>query len=257
MSILSGVSTSIPIYSGSGQVVPFPSVQGGSIGVGSQNGASAVTLSQSTGLGLSAFVGIFVDILAVVVMLSLVGVLVIVVVANRADPDPRGRRPQSVYCFVVSFVTLAIAVIGSAVVVTGVDVLVGNHSNAVSNAAARAILVGGLATVVSLVLLITHLRRGLDLARTDAITGPVPACRPELRRLSGLRVRLVVSCPVRILGVPRLRPRRTRAVRVLWRPVRRGSCSCRRRLPLAGGRRYLGNASKAGDSGAGSHRRRA
>ena len=172
MSILSGVSTSIPIYSGSGQVVPLPSVQGGSIGVGSQNGASAVTLSQSTGLGLSTFVGIFVDILAVVVMLSLVGVLVIVVVANRADPDPRGRRPQSVYCFVVSFVTLAVAVIGSAVVVTGVDVLVGNHSNTISNAAARAILVGGLATVVSLVLLVTHLRRGLDLARTDPSPGP-------------------------------------------------------------------------------------
>jgi hypothetical protein len=172
MSILSGVPTSIPVYSGSGKLVPLPIVLGGSTGVGSQNGASAVTVSQSAGLGISAFAGIFLDILAVMIVFSLIGVFVIVVVANRADPDPRGRRPQSVYYFVVSFVTLAIAVIGSAVVVTGVDVLVGNHSNAVSNAAARLILVGGLATVVSLVLLITHLRRGLDLARTDASPGP-------------------------------------------------------------------------------------
>jgi hypothetical protein len=169
MSILTGVATTIPTYTGSGTL---PSAPGGSIGIGSQNGGSSVTLSQSTGLGIASFAGILLDFLAIMIILSLVGVLVIVVVSNRADPDPRGRRPQSVYYFAVSFVTLAVSVISSAVVVTGVDVLIGNHSNAVSNAAARVILVGGLTTIVSLVLLLTHLRRGLDLARTDPSSGP-------------------------------------------------------------------------------------
>jgi len=169
---LSGVSTTLPVFPGSGKLVPLPITEGGSIGAGSQNGASTVTLSQGAGLGIASIAGILVDILAVMIVFSLIGVFVIVVIANRADPDPRGRRPQPVYLFVVSFVTLAIAVIGSAVVVAGVDVLVGNHSNAVSNAAARAILVGGLATVVSLILLLAHLRRGLELARTDPSPGP-------------------------------------------------------------------------------------
>ena len=219
MSILSGVPTSIPVYSGSGKLVPLPIVLGGSTGVGSQNGASAVTVSQSAGLGISAFAGIFLDILAVMIVFSLIGVFVIVVVANRADPDPRGRRPQSVYYFVVSFVTLAIAVIGSAVVVTGVDVLVGNHSNAVSNA--RAADPRGW---------VGHRRQPGPPDHTFAsrprpgsyrcITGPLQACRPELRGLSGLRVRLVLSRSVRILGVLGLRPSCARAIRVPWRPVR-------------------------------------
>jgi hypothetical protein len=68
----------------------------------------------------------------------------------------------------VSFVTLATTVLGSAVVVSGVVVLVGNHSSSVSNAAARTILFGGLVTLISAFLLALHLRRGLALARADS-----------------------------------------------------------------------------------------
>jgi hypothetical protein len=166
MSIASVVPTTIPNFTSGGTLVP--SVQGGSSGVTYQSGGSSGLLSQSPGVSLSTFLGIFVDLFAVLAVLSLVGTFVIIVVANRADPDPSGRRPQSVLYFAVSFVTLVTTVLGSAVLVSGVVVLVGNHSNSVSNSAARAILFGGLITLISAFLLNVHLRRGLALARADS-----------------------------------------------------------------------------------------
>ncbi len=147
-----------------------PVTQGGTPGITYQGGGSTGLLTQSQGLSLSTFLGIFVDLFAVLAVLSVVGIFVIIVVANRADPDPSGRRPQSVFYFAVSFVTLATTVLGSAVVVAGVVVLVGNHSHSVSNPAARAILFGGLITIISAVLLTLHLRRGLSLSTPTADT---------------------------------------------------------------------------------------
>ena len=165
MSIAGVVPTTIPSYAGSGTLVP--SIQGGSSVVPFQSGGSNVFVSPSPGLSLSTLAGIFLELFAVLVVLSLVGIFVIVVVANRADPDPSGRRPQSVYYFAVSFVALATTILGSAVVVAGVVVLVGNHSNSVMNASARAIVFGALVTLISIFLLVLHLRRGLALARAD------------------------------------------------------------------------------------------
>jgi hypothetical protein len=167
MSIASAVPTTIPNFT------PLPITQGGTAGITYQGAGSSSLLTQSPGLSLSTFFGIFVDLFAVLAVLSVVGIFVIIVVANRADPDPSGRRPQSVFYFAVSFVTLATTVLGSAVVVAGVVVLVGNHSHSVSNPAARAILFGGLVTIISVFLLTLHLRRGLALARADrAAQGP-------------------------------------------------------------------------------------
>jgi hypothetical protein len=171
MSIASIVPTTIPDYTSNGSLVP--SIQGGSSGTTPLSGGSSGLLSQAPGISLSTFLGIFVDLFVVLAVLSMVGILVIIVVANRADPDPSGRRPQSVFYFAASFVTLATTTLGSAVVISGVVVLVGNHSNSVSNSAARAILFGGLVTLVSAFLLTVHLRRGLSLARHDsAAQGP-------------------------------------------------------------------------------------
>jgi len=113
---------------------------------------------------------------AVLILVALVGVFVIIVVANRADPDPSGRRPQSVYLFAVSFVTIATSIIGSAVVVAALIQLVGSHSGDITNPVARAAVLGGLTMLVSLTLLVTHLRRGLTLARVDA-DSPRPSRR--------------------------------------------------------------------------------
>src|ERR1700734_673899 len=100
MGSLSGIPTTIPSFlPGSGSVAtPFTQVHGGPISVGTPSGGS-VSSSLSAGLSLATLIGFFLDLLLVLFVLSLIGVLVIIVVANRADPDPSGRRPQAVYYF--------------------------------------------------------------------------------------------------------------------------------------------------------------
>jgi hypothetical protein len=135
-------------------------------------GGSSVSVSGG-GFGLLPLAGALIEVLAVLILLALVGVFVIIVVANRAEPDPSGRRPQSVYCFAISFITLSTSIIGSAVVVSGVVRLAGNHSGSITNSVARTIVIGGLITLISLALLIIHLRRGLVLARAEeAVPSP-------------------------------------------------------------------------------------
>ena len=51
-------------------------------------------------------------------------VLIIVVVANRAEPDPRGLRPHSVYLFGMSFVTLQLTYAGLILIATSVFSLI-------------------------------------------------------------------------------------------------------------------------------------
>jgi hypothetical protein len=125
------------------------------------------------GLGLSSLLGALLEVLGVLIFVAVVGVFIIIVVANRADPDPSGRRPQSVYYFAVSFITLATSMVGSLVVVIGIVQLMGHHSGSITNSVARTVVIGGLITVVSLFLLVTHLRRGLMIARAeDALPSP-------------------------------------------------------------------------------------
>ena len=119
-------------------------------------------------LGLSTVIGALVEIVAIVGMAALVGILIIAVVANRADPDPTGRRPQSVYFFVVSFITITTAIAGSSLIVAALLWLTVHHSPSASHEIDRLLLISILITFVSLLLLTIHLRRGLILARADA-----------------------------------------------------------------------------------------
>jgi len=122
----------------------------------------------SGGAGLSSILGVFFDVLAIVAVFAVVGILVIVVVSNRAEPDPSGRRPQSVYFFAVSFVALVTSVIGSTVVVASAVQLIGHHPSSLNNEIARTVLLGGLITAVSVFLLINHLARGVALAQSGS-----------------------------------------------------------------------------------------
>ena len=158
--LLSTVPTTIPFGSG----VTIPAYPGGSGGI--QGGGSSVSVP-SVGLGVSSVLGVLVDVLAVVAVLAIVGVFVIVVVANRADPDPSGRRPQTVYFFAVSFVTIVAVIIASTVVVSAPVRLIGSHGSPIADSIARTVVLGGLITLVSMFLLVTHLRRGLVLALAD------------------------------------------------------------------------------------------
>jgi len=136
---------------------------------------STVPLSvgqSSTSLGsVVSIIGIVVELLGLFFFMAIIGLVIIIVVANRADPDPSGRRPQSVYYFAVSFVTLVTSIVGSIVVFVSLIQLIGHHSPGVGNATARSVVLGGLITIASVILLRTHLRRGVDLVGGE-VTNP-------------------------------------------------------------------------------------
>jgi hypothetical protein len=159
-SILSAVSSAVPLTTG-GFNVPG----GGPVTTCCQSGGPSLNVGPGGGFGLAPLAGVLIGVLSIVVVLAIVGVFVIIVVANRADPDPTGRRPQSVYYFAVSFVTLLTSVVGSAIVVSSLVRLIGHSGSSIGDSVARIAVVGGLITLVSLFLLIVHLRRGLELAR--------------------------------------------------------------------------------------------
>jgi hypothetical protein len=100
-------------------------------------------------------------------MAALVGIIIIAVVANRADPDPAGRRPQSVYFFVVSFVTITTGIFGSALFVAALLWLTAHHSSSAGHSIARLMLVSALIFAISLWFFVSHLRHGLSLARAE------------------------------------------------------------------------------------------
>jgi hypothetical protein len=142
-------------YPSSGAYVPTPP----------QNSGSG---SFSSAFGLASLARTLVQVLIVMIMVALIGVIVIAVVASRSEPDPSGRRPQTVYYFVVSFVTLSVAIFGSALAVGAVLVLTGNVPDGTSHALDRLLLFSALATVVSGGLFVGHLRRGLANARAES-----------------------------------------------------------------------------------------
>jgi hypothetical protein len=135
--------------------------------VGSSSGSGLGFGSSSVGssVGLASLAGALVEIFAVLSMAALIGIVIIAVVANRAEPDPTGRRPQSVYFFVVSFITITTAIVGSAVILASVLWLTAGHTQSAGHAIDRLLLAGALVFVVSVGLFVTHLRRGLGLAR--------------------------------------------------------------------------------------------
>jgi hypothetical protein len=92
---------------------------------------------------------------------------VIIVIANRADPDPSGKRPMAAYLFGGSFLSLWIAYVGSIVVVEALVSLM--HSNAPSsNTVARMVVVGFLMVLVGGVTHMIHRQRGLALSNSES-----------------------------------------------------------------------------------------
>src|SRR5580698_6269867 len=80
-------------------------------------------------LGLGDIGVIALAIVSVVLLLPVIvgGVFVILIVSNRADPDPSGRRPAVVYSYAVSFLTLFITLFASVVIVARLASLIGSH----------------------------------------------------------------------------------------------------------------------------------
>jgi hypothetical protein len=152
-----------------GSAPPVSTVITGGSGVSTTfTNTSSGSALVSSGSSLLPIASIVVEILSLFVGVAIIGLFIIIVVANRADPDATGHRPQSVYFFAVSFVTLVTTIIGSIVVVFSVVDLIGHHSAGIGNAVARAVVIGGLITLLSGALLWTHLRRGVALVGPDA-----------------------------------------------------------------------------------------
>jgi hypothetical protein len=94
------------------------------------------------------------------------GVFVIVVVANRAEPDASGRRPAVVYAFATSFVTLFVTLFATFGVVHSVSGLIGKRfselpgRHPVGDAVARASVLSALIALAAGAALYLHLRAG-------------------------------------------------------------------------------------------------
>jgi hypothetical protein len=151
----------------------------GSSGSGAYHSSVQLVPASSGVGGLGSLVGVLIGLLGLVVLLAVVGVFVIVVAANRAEPDPSGRRPLSVYLFATSFIALIAAVVGSVTVVSSLVQLIGTHPgysrpgvHPIGDAAARGAVLGGLITLISVAILVVHLRRGLEFAGADGEAGP-------------------------------------------------------------------------------------
>jgi hypothetical protein len=173
-----------------------PSGSGG-FNISSSNSSQGSALVSSS--SLLPIASIVVEILALFIGVAIIGLFIIIVVANRADPDATGHRPQSVYFFAVSFVTLVTSIIGSIVVVFSVVDLVGRHGPGIGNAVARAVVIGGLITLLSGALLWTHLRRGVALVGSDPAS---PSRRVAQSYVSGVAfLSVMILLVVSILAV--------------------------------------------------------
>jgi hypothetical protein len=126
---------------------------------------------------ISGLIGIGLVALAFIPLL-LGGVFVILIVANRAEPDPSGRRPVVVYQFATSFVTVFATLFATFAIVTALCQLIGHNpggfvasfggsQHPVGDAVARQAVLGALVAIVAGATLAGHRRRGLDNSAGD------------------------------------------------------------------------------------------
>jgi hypothetical protein len=115
-------------------------------------------------IALAIAVGVFFGLSAIV------SIFVVIVVANRADPDPSGRRPLAVYLFGVSFFSVFVVLFGTFAMVLGLVQLIGSHpgvvgvaKHPVGDSVVRIVVLGGIIVAVAALLLLYSLRRALDL----------------------------------------------------------------------------------------------
>ena len=126
-------------------------------------------------VALAVTVGVF------FALAGILAVFVVIVVANRAEPDPSGERPTAVYLFAVSFFSMFIVLFGTFAMVLGLVQLIGSHpvvsngaKHPVGDAVVRVVVLGAIIVAVAAFLLATSLRRALanpEVANRQA--GPV------------------------------------------------------------------------------------
>lgn len=127
-------------------------------------------------MGLLNSLGFLAEVLVIVVLgvpLILGGLFVILVVANRADPDHTGRRPTVIYLFATSFVTLFITLFATYLIATklfgliGRRISTGNSLHPIGDAAARGSVIGVLIALATGAALYIHLRAATTISSAE------------------------------------------------------------------------------------------
>src|SRR3954454_23727004 len=137
-------------------------------------------------MDISGVLSIVSLIIGFLILLPLIvgGVFVVVVVANRADPDPSGRRPALVYAMGTSFLTLFVTLLALTAMVAALCELIGTHGHEfgggghqhpIGDSVARAAVLAGVVALIAGVICALHLRASAR-ASADA-TAPNPLAR--------------------------------------------------------------------------------
>jgi hypothetical protein len=128
---------------------------------------------------VGAIVGTYVSVLVLLVVLASVGSIVtyiIIVVANRAEPDPTGSRTSAIYHVGTAFIALWLEIAGVTTIFVTLFNLIGagriaNFSNAVhplGDSTVRGITVGLLLSIIGGYTALTHRAKAIELAGNDA-----------------------------------------------------------------------------------------
>jgi hypothetical protein len=129
---------------------------------------------------IGAILGTYVSLLLLLIVLASVGSIVtyiIIVVANRAEPDPTGHRTSAIYHAGTAFVALWLEIAGVITIFVTLFNLIGT-SNAMSLSSAihplgdstiRGITIGLLLSIVGGYTALTHRAKAIELANNDEV----------------------------------------------------------------------------------------
>jgi hypothetical protein len=129
---------------------------------------------------VGAIVGSDVLVLALLIVLASVGSIVtyvIIVVANRAEPDPSGNRTNAIYHVGTAFVALWLEIAGVITIFVTLFALIGAGSRTrfsteihpLGDSTVRGITIGLLLSIVGGLTALTHRAKAIELARNDEV----------------------------------------------------------------------------------------
>jgi hypothetical protein len=129
---------------------------------------------------VGAVVGTYVSVLVLLSVLASVGSIVtyiIIVVANRAEPDPTGNRTSTVYHVGAAFIALWLEIAGVITIFVTLFNLIGAGSTAtfstevhpLRDSTIRGLTIGLLLSIVGGYTALTHRMRAIDLASSEEI----------------------------------------------------------------------------------------
>jgi uncharacterized membrane-anchored protein len=130
-------------------------------------------------LSTGAVVSTYVPVILLLGVLASVGSIVtyiIIVVANRAEPDPTGKRASAIYHVGTAFITLWLEIAGFITIFATLFALIGAgrktyftpEVHPLGDATVRGITIGLLLSVVGGLTTLTHRRKAVELAEADA-----------------------------------------------------------------------------------------